>query len=26
LSVVSPHGGPTILRMEVPCEQSSQKT
>jgi signal transduction histidine kinase len=26
LSVVSPHGGPTILRVEVPCEQSSQKT
>jgi signal transduction histidine kinase len=26
LSVVSPHGGPTILRVEVPCEQSSPKT
>ncbi len=26
LSVVSPHGGPTILRVEIPCEQSSQKT
>jgi signal transduction histidine kinase len=26
LSVVSPHGGPTVLRVEVPCEQSSQKT
>jgi signal transduction histidine kinase len=26
LSVVSPCGGPTILRVEVPCEQSSQKT
>jgi signal transduction histidine kinase len=26
LSVVSPHGGPTILRVEVPCEQSSQRT
>jgi signal transduction histidine kinase len=25
LTVVSPHGGPTILRVEVPCEQSSQK-
>jgi signal transduction histidine kinase len=26
LSVVSPHGGPTILRVEIPCEQSSLKT
>ena len=26
LSVDSPPGGPTILRVEVPCEQSSQKT
>jgi signal transduction histidine kinase len=26
LSVVSPHGGPTILRVEIPCEQSSPKT
>ena len=26
LSVVSPHGGPAVLRVEVPCEQSSQKT
>lgn len=26
LSVVSPHGGPTILRVEVPCEQSSPRT
>ena len=26
LSVVSPHGGPTVLRVEVGCEQSSQKT
>jgi signal transduction histidine kinase len=26
LSVVSPPGGPTILRVEVPCEQSSPKT
>jgi signal transduction histidine kinase len=26
LSVVSPHGGPTILRVDVPCGQSSQKT
>jgi signal transduction histidine kinase len=26
LSVVSPHGGPTILRLEIPCEQSSPKT
>jgi signal transduction histidine kinase len=26
LSVVSPHGGPTILRIEVPCEPSSQRT
>ena len=26
LSVVSPYGGPTILRVEVPCEQSSRKT
>jgi signal transduction histidine kinase len=26
LSVVSPQGGPTVLRVEVPCEQSSPKT
>jgi signal transduction histidine kinase len=26
LSVVSPHGGPTVLRVEVPCEPSSQKS
>jgi signal transduction histidine kinase len=26
LSVVSPHGGPTILRVEVPCEPSSRRT
>jgi len=26
LSVVSPGGGPTVLRVEVPCEQSSRKT
>jgi signal transduction histidine kinase len=26
LSVVSPHGGPTVLRVEIPCEQSSPKT
>jgi signal transduction histidine kinase len=26
LSVVSPQGGPTILRVEVPCEQSLPKT
>jgi signal transduction histidine kinase len=26
LSVVSPPGGPTVLRVEVPCEQLSQKT
>jgi signal transduction histidine kinase len=26
LSVVSPPGGPTVLRVEVPCEQSSPKT
>jgi signal transduction histidine kinase len=26
LSVVSPSGGPTVLRVEVPCERSSPKT
>jgi signal transduction histidine kinase len=26
LSVVSPQGGPTILRMDIPCERSSPKT
>jgi signal transduction histidine kinase len=26
LSVVSPPGGPTILRVEIPCEQSSRRT
>jgi signal transduction histidine kinase len=26
LSVVSPPGGPTVLRVEIPCEQSSPKT
>jgi signal transduction histidine kinase len=26
LSVVSPPGGPTVLRMDVPCEPSSPKT
>jgi signal transduction histidine kinase len=26
LSVVSPRGGPTILRVEIPCEPSSPKT
>ena len=26
LSVVSPQGGPTILRVEIPCEPSSPKT
>lgn len=26
LNVSSPHGGPTVVRMEVPCELSSPKT
>jgi signal transduction histidine kinase len=26
LSVVSPQGGPTVLRVEIPCEPSSPKT